>query len=304
MLNEKPLIVAIVTTFLATAWSRRPNIVASLAIALATIAGSTVVPQSARAAPIVDSFQEYAVGTFPSPTWQDVGTVDPEPPIAPVPSGTIIETTNAFGQPTRAFEPVSSLASSAGIYSAVPVSTSYTLSANMRVDQYSNAPASTVQDWAMQLTFAQVGVNFAYAPEFGLYASSLTQDWRLYFTGAATGYADIDLGVAAPIGEWFTVKLSLDATDGAYDAIIIDTATGQILTNSAGILPDWTAADDTFDSIAFFKGDLSPGDTIGDTAAINDVDVTATVPEPFTLSLFGAGLAGAGALRRRKKAKA
>jgi hypothetical protein len=32
--------------------------------------------------------------------------------------------------------------------------------------------------------------------------------------------------------------------------------------------------------------------------------ITAPVPEPFTLSLFGAGLAGAAALRRRKKAKA
>jgi hypothetical protein len=32
--------------------------------------------------------------------------------------------------------------------------------------------------------------------------------------------------------------------------------------------------------------------------------VTSAVPEPFTLSLFGAGLAGAAALRRRKKAKA
>jgi hypothetical protein len=30
-------------------------------------------------------------------------------------------------------------------------------------------------------------------------------------------------------------------------------------------------------------------------------DVISTVPEPFTLSLFGAGLAGAAALRRRKK---
>ena len=194
--------------------------------------------------------------------------MSPSPPIAPLPSGTIIETTNAFGQPTKAFEPVSSLASSAGIYQSVSVSSFYTLGADIRVEQYSNAPLSTVEDWPMQLTFAQKGANFAYAPQFGLYASSFTQDWRLYFLGAATGSADIDLGVAAPIGEWFNVSLSLDALNGAYDAIVKDIATGKILTNSVGVLPDWTAADDTFDTVAFFKGDLSPGDTVGDTVAV------------------------------------
>jgi fibro-slime domain-containing protein len=34
------------------------------------------------------------------------------------------------------------------------------------------------------------------------------------------------------------------------------------------------------------------------------INPTASVPEPFTLSLFGAGLAGAVAMRRRNKAKA
>ena len=35
-----------------------------------------------------------------------------------------------------------------------------------------------------------------------------------------------------------------------------------------------------------------------------DVSSTSSVPEPLTLSLFGAGLVGAAALRRRRKGKA
>ncbi len=52
------------------------------------------------------------------------------------------------------------------------------------------------------------------------------------------------------------------------------------------------------------------GDSGDDPTVVYDYDNfsvtvhTASVPEPFTLSLFGAGLAGAAALRRRKKAKA
>lgn len=266
-------------------------------LALTAIAAFAMVAPSARATGIVDNFQSYAVGSFPSPTWQDVGTVDPEPPIAPIPSGTVISTTDAFGHPTKAFEPVSSLASSAGIYQNVPNSNFYTLHANMRVDQYSDAPSSTVEDWAMQLTFAQVLSNFAGTPQFGLYASSFTHDWRLYFQGAVSGFADIDLGVAAPVGEWFTVGLALNAVTGAYDATIVDTATGSLLTNSIGLLSGWTSGDNTFDSVAFFKGDLSPGDTIGDTAAVTDINVVATVPEPAGWLLLGTGLVALSRLR-------
>lgn len=258
---------------------------------------------SAGATGIVDNFSSYAVGSFPSPNWQDVGTVSPIPPIAPLPSGSVISTTDAFGHSIQAFEPVSTLASSAGIFQSVPVSSSYSLHADMRVDQYSNAPSSTILDWAMQLTFAQTGENFASAPQVGIYASSLTQGWRLYFFGTASGSADIDLGVPAPVGEWFTVGLTLDALTGAYDATIEDTATGTILTNSSGVLPDWTIADDTFDSVAFFKGDLSSGDTIGSTAAVTNINVTAAVPEPGAGTVLGTGLAALlllGSKRRRR----
>jgi hypothetical protein len=37
---------------------------------------------SAWATGIVENFESYPVGTFPVPAWQDVGTVDPTPPIS------------------------------------------------------------------------------------------------------------------------------------------------------------------------------------------------------------------------------
>jgi hypothetical protein len=246
---------------------------------------------SAWATGIVENFESYPVGSFPAPTWQDVGAVDPTPPISPLPSGDVVVTTDAFGNPTQAFSTVSALASSAGIFQDVATSSFYTLHADIRVDQYSDKPASTFEDWAMQLTFAQKAINFAVTPQVGIYASSFNQGWRLFFIGADSGSADIDLGVPAPVGEWFSVGLNLNALTGGYDATIADTLTGAILTHDTGVLPDWTAADNVFDTVAFFKGDLSVGDTIGDVGVVDNINVTASVPEPPVWLMLIAGMA-------------
>jgi len=75
----------------------------------------------------------------------------------------------------------------------VPVSTYYLLRADVRVDRYSDAPTFTTEDWAMQLTFGRNGVdNWAYTPQLGIYASSLTRGWRL-FSNNPSASIDLDL---------------------------------------------------------------------------------------------------------------
>lgn len=54
----------------------------------------------------------------------------------------------------------------------------------------------------------------------------------------------------------------------------------------------------------FFSADLTDGKNTGAQAWSVGIDPPSQVPEPLTMSLFGAGLLGVGALRRRKAAKA
>jgi hypothetical protein len=70
-------------------------------------------------------------------------------------------------------------------------------------------------------------------------------------------------------------------------------------------LPGLNASDVSFTSNSVEYN--AQGDSFLDAAYFVTLNLTtgtaSNVPEPFTLSLFGAGLAGAAAMRRRKKAK-
>jgi hypothetical protein len=254
-------------------------------------------------AQIVDNFQSYTVGALPAPTWHDAGAVLPGNRVPSFPSGYVINTTDAFGHATKAVTTVGDLADSKGIYAFVPISNHYNLRADARIDRYSDHPESPTGDWAMQLSFGQNGAdNWASTPQAGIYAASLTQGWRLYVATNNFGL-DLDLGVAATPGVWYTVAQDFDVFAGIFHSQIWDTATGTQLLDTFTTLSGWDPNDAAqFDAFAFFGGDLSAEDTFGSIGVIDNVNIVAvTTPEPGTLALALGGLIPfAVSVRRRR----
>ena len=257
-----------------------------------------VAVSSAHSAVIVDNFEGYAAGTFPSPTWSDVGSVLNNGQI--LPTATVVSTTDAFGVATQAVAIRDQVGSSRGIFATTNVGRFYALSADIRVDRYAANSTATTSDWAMQLTFAHAGVSsFDVTPQAGIYASSLTQGWRLFLIGEIGLGADIDLNVAAVLGNWYRVSLDADALTGTFHTRIFDVLNGTQLLDDTQALAGWSPLEANWDSIAFFGGDLTA--TTANQAVVDNVNISSSgsVPEPSTVALVCAG--GLAFLRRRRK---
>lgn len=160
---------------------------------------------------------------------------------------------------------------------------------------------------------------------------------NLLFTGGTLNYYvsntdtfTINQGVATDVANASSGALWLSATpqviDGAGHTLSITlfnaSSTSNFLTSTASALADVTggAAAAFFDSNSFFNSangqfadllfqgsaDLAAAGSCGPDFGVCGTNHTKAllIPEPLTLSVFGAGLAGAAALRRRKAKKA
>lgn len=259
-----------------------------------------VVP--ANASIVFDDFESYSLGAFPSPTWSDVGGVDPVPPITPIPSAIVVSTTDAFGSSTQAVAFVDALGAAGGIYRSVPVSANYAFGVDIRVDDFADNPQSSTSDWAAQMGFVQNGSSFSFAPQVGIYASSLTQDWRLFAIGGATLGFDLDLGVPVNVGQWYRIDLDFNAVTGLAHSVIRDIFTNTVLQDRFDFISDgtndWTTDGAPLDAITIFDGELT-GTTPN--RAVFDNLGTAATPEPGSLLFLAGGLLAVSLARRKSR---
>jgi len=164
--------------------------------------------------------------------------------------------------------------------------------------------------------YGYVNANLSSAITFGS-VNSLTATFSDILGGAAAGSPSIELDVTGAPSGYFRVYIGPPpsfATDvtglNAFSGAELDNAsanTGSGPGNTYSPLADWQGlyGVNSLTDVAFLLENNSGVDqhlTLTG-LTLNGVDLLAAtaVPEPITLSLFSAGLAGAAALRRRKK---
>jgi PEP-CTERM motif len=155
------------------------------------------------------------------------------------------------------------------------------------------------------------GIGSPILPEADLSSNTFTVDNMGTSTGTIYIYVT-ETGLTTPVAGFITGFSNDSLSSGAVlEQTYADTgAFGQTyLLGSALVNPGAATSDQSTSSPAGLPSTYSLTEVYGVTLAPGKYDdstlqITSYVPEPLTLSVFGAGLVGAAALRRRKKAKA
>lgn len=184
-----------------------------------------------------DDFESYPLDQFPPVPWFDAGQVAPDPS-TPDPSAVVVETTDAFGNTTRAVSIVEAVTTSQSLYQELPVGDRYRMSADVCIDGFSDGAVFPLSNWAVAVgVAAQTAKNPAFTPQVVIYASGLTESWRLLAFGP--GDAEIDLGIAALVGTWYRVGLELDVDSGQVRSRIWDIAAEELILDRTDSPMDW-----------------------------------------------------------------
>lgn len=264
----------------------------SRALALAAIAALPIT--HAHADLINDDFESDTVGQLPGSPWHDIAERAVDMPV-PSPTLTVIETTDAHGNPTRGVQ-TSAVKGTNGAFLPIDHARHHTVSMDVRIDQ---APA-TNQGWPIAVGFikdAGVGSGDVNANPQALIYGWNNQRWR-FFVSQGQDLPAIDFAMAGlpyEIGAWYRFTITVDTELGLFRATVADAATGQIRNVANLTHASWNPERGMYDAITLFDGESANSTTTGQAT----IDNVSYVPAPGAALTIGACSAALMMRRRR-----
>jgi len=219
---------------------------------IACVIGSAIVASALHAQTVTDDFESHQVGSFPGGDWHDIADRTVGSP-AVSPTMTIIQTTDAQGNPTIAAQ-TNQEPGTNGFYQDISTGTSiHRLSMNVRVDSMHSANAG----WPVGVGYSRYsGQDDVNANPHAVIYVWTGQVWNL-FIAPGNGRPAVDLRVNGPqftVGQWYTLSLDVDVETGLFEAKVFNAVTGALLNSVSHTYAQWDPEIDSFNSITVFDG--------------------------------------------------
>jgi len=249
---------------------------------------------------VVDDFEGYEVGSMPGGDWQDA-TDYIENSTIQSPSAGVIDTTDAFGNATRAVQiHENGIGTSGGIALRVEHTDIQRFETDIRIDQVGNG---NYPNWTYAAgLFQETDQNdLIRMPQALVYSLNNSRGFRLYIHNADGNGGltrDISLGSAQyEPGSWYRIAMEVDTTSGDFITTVTDIATGEEVVSHNLSIANWNSDFGQYDLISINDGEYgsNPG-TIGNMTTIDNVSY---VPAPGAgLVLLCGGIFGTSRRRR------
>ncbi len=250
-------------------------------------------------ADIVDNFESYQPGSVPDGVWEDARHyVDSSTHTGD--SVAVIQTTDAFGNPTQAVQVLDHVGTSGGLVSRVNHTHTQRMEVDVRFDQFGNG---NVPNWMSAVGFYQEldGTDLNGFPQAMVWASRNGR-FRLFVhnaEGQATGADTYALGgYRWRMDTWYRISIEADTLNGLFDVRITDIATGGVVVNNSQQIEDWDPTYGQYNLISMNDGEY--GEPIGSVANMASFDNVNYTPTPGSIGVLVCG--GVFASRRRRRA--
>jgi hypothetical protein len=258
---------------------------------ISCVIGWAIVASTVHAGIISDDFESYEVGSFPGGQWHDIfgRSVGSS---AEAPTMSIIETTDAHGNATRAAQ-THREGGTNGLYADIDDSSIHNLSMDVRIDAMPTANTG----WPVGVGYSRYsGEGDVNANPHAVIYAWAGRVWNL-FIKPGEGRDPVDLRITGSnftVGTWYNVSLNVNSETGEFQAEIHNAETGNLVNSLTHTYVGWDSSVDRFNSITVFDGgnESSPSQS---QSTIDNIDYTPT-PSSATLLLGGLAL---GSRRRR-----
>lgn len=219
---------------------------------IACVIGSAIVASTLHAQTITDDFEIYQPGSFPGGQWHDIFDRTVGSP-AQASTMSIIETTDAQGNPTQAVQ-TNQEGGTNGLYQDISADSSIQqLSIDVRVDSMHTANAG----WPVGVGYSRYsGEGDVNANPHAVIYAWTGRVWNL-FIAPGEGRPAVDLRINGPrftVGDWYTLSLIVDVETGLFEAKVFDADSGALLNSVSHTFNQWDSATDGFNSITVFDG--------------------------------------------------
>lgn len=221
-----------------------------------------------------ESFEDVLVGGQPGAPWLDIVERIDDPSV-PSPTAAVIDTIGADGEPTQALQLQDAIGTSQGIFAEIDPAAHHHVTANIRIDQYTDAVDG--MSWPIAVGLAQSGVGGDPSDDPHALVSVLTDgSWHLRILNGPSGDPELDMTLLFPevqLDRWYQVSLEAETATGSFRVELSDPATGELLGEQVALAPVWDGGYATYDAIAFFDGEYGVrGGTQGGQASVDDIE--------------------------------